>query len=185
MNLTAYLISAILSLPTYHEDAGEQLKAQKRAQTELIATAVAQAAENARGWPGSPRELAVLLLTVAWHETRFSLRIHEGRCRPYECDHGKARGLWQLHMHASLPRERWITVAGLDAESTLSAAREAAIALVRSRNWCSRYARGRDWVAPTLRAFAGRGCDGRLPDVDARVRTYRHLFALTAKPGAA
>jgi hypothetical protein len=185
VTLTAYLISAILSLPTFHEDIGEQLVAQKRAQAELIASAVAEAAEKSRGWPGSQRELAVLLVTIAWHETRFSLRIHDGHCRPYECDHGRARGLWQLHVHASLPRERWLTVAGLDPVSTLNGATEAATALIRSRHWCARQARGRDWVAPTLLAYAGRGCGGQLPDIDARVRTYRHLLALTARAGAA
>jgi hypothetical protein len=39
-------------------------------------------------------------------------------------------------------------------------------------------------VGPTLVAFAGRGCAGRLPDVEARVRTFRYLFALQPKPGA-
>jgi hypothetical protein len=124
VSLTTYLLAAISALPTFHEDVGEQFVAQKQAQAELIANAISDAAESVQGWPGSKRELAMLLLTVAWHETRLSLRIHEGRCRPYECDHGRARGLWQLHAHASLPHERWLTVAGLDAQSTLNAAAE-------------------------------------------------------------
>lgn len=184
MSLTTYLLMAISSLPTFHEDVGEQFSAQKRAQAELIANAISSAAESARGWPGSKRELATLLLTVAWHETRLSLRIHDGRCKPYECDRGKARGLWQLHSHASLPRERWLTVAGLDEQSTLIGASEAAQALIRGRHMCRKSSLGRDWVGPTLVAFAGRGCSGRLPDVDARVRTFRRLFAMQPKPGA-
>jgi hypothetical protein len=182
VSLTNFLLLAISSLPTFHEDVGEQLAAQKREQAALIASAISHAAENAEGWPGSKRELATLLLTVAWHETRLSLRIHDGRCKPFECDHGRARGLWQLHKHASLPRERWLTVAGLDEQSTQNGAAEAALALTRSRHMCRQ--RGSDWVASTISAYAGRGCSGGLPDLQARVRTYRMLFALRAKPGA-
>ena len=86
MNLTTYLILAISSLPMFHEDVGDQFAAQKRDQAVLIADAISHAAENTKGWPGSKRELATLLLTVAWHETRLSLRIHDGRCKPFECD---------------------------------------------------------------------------------------------------
>lgn len=183
MNLTAYILTAIASLPTFHEDVGDKFVAQKREQAQLIANAISRAAENAQGWPGSKRELATLLLTVAWHETRLSLRIHDGRCKPFECDHGRARGLWQLHTHASLPRDRWLTVAGLDEQSTLNGAAEAALALTRSRHMCRQ--RGSDWVASTISAYAGRGCAGGLPDLAARVKTYRMLFALRGKPGAA
>jgi len=182
VSLTTYLLIAISSLPTFHEDVGEQFAARKREQAQLIASAISRAAEGAQGWPGSKRELATLLLTVAWHETRLSLRIHDGHCKPFECDHGRARGLWQLHAHASLSRDRWLTVAGLDEQSTFNAASEAALALTRSRHMCRQ--RGADWVASTISAYAGRGCGGGLPDLDARVRTYRRLFALRAKPGA-
>jgi hypothetical protein len=185
VNLTAYLLAAIASLPTFHEDIGDELAVQKRAQAETIATAITQAVEKTPNWPGSKRELATLLLTVAWHETRLSLRIHDGHCKPYECDHGRARGLWQLHAHASLPRERWLTVSGLDLPSTVNGASEAALALTRSRYMCSKSARaGGDWVALTLLAFAGHGCSGHLPDMSSRVQTYRRLFALRPKPSA-
>ena len=182
MSFTTYILTAISSLPMFHEDVGDQFAAQKQQQAEIIASAISRAAENTRGWPGSKRELATLLLTVAWHETRLSLRIHGGQCKPFECDHGRARGLWQLHTHASLSRERWLTVAGLDAESTFNGAAEAALALTRSRHMCRK--RGVDWVAATISAYAGRGCGGGLPDLDARVRTYRRLSALREKPEA-
>ncbi len=185
MSLTAYILAAIQVLPTFHEDVGEDHVAQKRVQAHLIANAVAEVAGNARGWPGSPRELAALMLTVAYHETGFSLRIHDGHCKPYECDKGRARGLWQLHAHRSLPRERWLTLAGLDDAATRLSAQEAAYALVRSRRVCLSKIQGSDWVTPTLAAYAGRGCGGRLPDSAARLRTYRHLLSVVPKGGAA
>jgi hypothetical protein len=178
-------LAAIASLPTFHEDVGAALLAKKQAQAQVIAQAIADVAESAEGWSGRQRELATLLLTVAWHETRFSLRIHEGNCKPYECDHGRARGLWQLHVQPSLPREEWIHVAGLDVESTRLAAREAAKALSRSRNMCAGRARGTELIAQTLAAYAGAGCGGRLPDVEARVRTFRRLLMIQPKHGQA
>lgn len=184
MSLTTYLLTAIAALPTYKEDVGEHLAVQKHDQAQMIATAIDQAVEETRGWPGSKRELASLMLAIAWHETRLSLRIHDGRCKPYECDRGRARGLWQLHAHRSLPRERWLKVAGLNPEFTRNAASEAALALVRSRRMCAVASRGRDWVGPVITAYAGRGCGGRLPDLQSRIRTYRRLLTLTQRSSA-
>ncbi|MFZ5890898.1 MAG: hypothetical protein ACOY0T_07600 [Myxococcota bacterium] len=181
MSLTTYLLAAIATLPTFHEDVGPALVSKKQAQAQVIAQAISDVAESAEGWNGSKRELATLLLTVAWHETRFSLRIHAGNCKPYECDRGRARSLWQLHAHASLPKETWVGLAGLDVDSTRRAAREAAKALTRSRNMCSGRASGVELVAQTLSAYAGRGCARLLPDIDARVRTYRRLLLIQPK----
>ena len=181
MSLTNYLLAAIATLPTFHEDIGPQYAARKHAQAEVIAQAISDVAESAEGWSGTKRELATLLLTVAWHETHFSLRIHEGNCKPYECDNGRARSLWQLHVHPSLPRATWLGLAGVDVDATRRAAREAAKALTRSRNMCSSRARGVELVAQTLSAYAGRGCVRLLPDVDARVRTYRRLILIQPK----
>lgn len=181
MSLFNYLLAAIATLPTFHEDVGPAYVAKKHAQAQVIAQAISDVAESAEGWSGTRRELATLLLTVAWHETRFSLRIHEGNCKPYECDHGRARGLWQLQVHRSLPRETWIGLAGLDVDATRRAAREAARVLTRSRNMCSGRAQGVTLVAQTLSAYAGRGCTRLLPDIDARVRTYRRLLLIQPK----
>jgi hypothetical protein len=184
VSLTTYLLAAIASLPTFHEDVGEHMAAQKQEQAQMIAAAIDEAVQNSKDWPDSKRELASLMLATAWHETRLSIRIHDGRCKPLECDRGRARGLWQLQMHRSLPRERWLRVAGLSLEATRDAAREAAIALVRSRRMCAVATRGREWVGPTLTAYAGRGCGGRLPDINARIRTYRRLLSLAQRSSA-
>ena len=184
MSLTTYLLTAIASLPIFHEDVGEKFATQKHDQAQMIASAIEKAVEQSTEWPDSPRELAALMLTVAWHETRLSLRIHDGLCKPHECDNGRARGLWQLHVHRSLPRERWLQVAGFPPENTTRAAQEAAIALVRSRRMCAVATRGRDWLGATLTAYAGGGCGGRLPDVKARIKTYRRLLTLVQRSSA-
>lgn len=81
MNLLAWALAAVHLLPVYHEDRNEPHKASQLA---LIASAVAEAARN--------KEEAALLLTIASHETNLSYRIHTNRCRPLECDRGRARG---------------------------------------------------------------------------------------------
>ncbi|HYO94086.1 MAG TPA: hypothetical protein VER33_06215 [Polyangiaceae bacterium] len=183
MSLTAYLLTAIASLPTYREDIGPEFAEQKLQQSQMVAEAINEAVDGAENWSGTRRELATLMLTVAWHETRLSLRIHDGRCKPLECDRGRARGLWQLQVQRSLPREQWLKVAGFEPEPTRIAAREAVKMLVRSRRMCSVVTRGRDWVAPTLTAYAGCGCGGKLPDLNARVRTFRMLLNVTPEKG--
>jgi hypothetical protein len=40
---------------------------------------------------------ALLLLSVALHESAFRGDVDAGKCKPYECDHGKAFSMWQLH----------------------------------------------------------------------------------------
>jgi hypothetical protein len=64
-----------------------------------IAPEVAQAiATVAR----SPDE-AAFLASWAEHESHFQRRIADNFCRPFECDHGRARGLWQAHPQAAGP----------------------------------------------------------------------------------
>lgn len=154
----AWVLAAIGLLPVYHEDRAEPHKA---AQEALIAEAVASVARD--------REEAAMLLTVGSHETNFSYRIHTGRCRPRECDRGRARGPFQAHLN-SRDREEWLSF------GTLSGTRAAALAAVtdlrRARGLC----RGEpDEVLATFRAYAGRGCRGQLKDEAERVATYRRL----------
>jgi hypothetical protein len=167
----AWILTILLGWPVFHEDRG--VPEAKRAQLETVAQAVGDAADAQRGWPGSSRELAALMLTVAWHETHFSLRIGAGQCKPHECDQGRAHGYWQQHVRSTSSQAAWEQLAGLDAESTGIAAREAARALTRARLQCRRLERGRrNWVGLTLAAYAGRGCAGWFRGLDARVKTY-------------
>lgn len=103
-------------------------------------------------WRGPARDLALLLLTQAYYETRFAQHVHEGKCRVHlgECDGGKATSLWQLQAGAHLPKERWEKLSGTGLAATTHAAFEAGRALGRGRNYCgstvgaiSLYATGR------------------------------------------
>lgn len=103
-------------------------------------------------WRGDARQLAFLLLTQAYFETRLARHVHEGKCRVKqgECDGGRATSLWQLQAGAHLPKQRWEKLSGADLVSTTHAAYEASRALSRGRNHCgslsgaiSLYATGR------------------------------------------
>lgn len=89
-------------------------------------------------WYGSPKDLAFLLLTQAYFETRLAAHIHAGACRVKlgECDGGKAASLWQLHHGRQLSKERWKKLSGTSFPPTARAAYEAARALGRGRNHC-------------------------------------------------
>lgn len=114
---------------------------------------------------------ALLLLTVAHHETALSWRIAIGECRSNgECDGGRAWGLYQQHYNTfnslvwGMPDVRTQTL-------------EASRALNRAYRQCQ--VRGTplriDWVRRTLSAYAGRGCDSPWKGFDARVATFERL----------
>lgn len=183
------LLAAALALPAYYRD--REPPEDRRLRLETIARAVdiasaravcASEAECKPIWPGTRRELAFLLLTQAWYETRLASHIHRDECGPHECDayrkHGKilhrSKSLWQLQASNLLPREVWETLGGTDLESTTRAAWYAAQLLARHRWRCARDTR--HWVAPTVSGYARGGlCDW--PPAAARARLWKKLIS--------
>jgi hypothetical protein len=136
------VLNALKSLPTYFEDRGKS--DEKDAQLRTVAAAIHKAS-------GGDRQIAALLVVIAFHESALSLRIHAGACKANECDHGLAASLWQLHANGR-SLEEWATLAGQDPEATLKAATAAAQLLQALRHSCGRES------AYILTAFAGRRC---------------------------
>jgi len=142
------LLAALLSLRPFHADV--ETESERLARLTTISTAIAEAADLATCtgagarpgctplYRGDARELAFLLLSQAYHETRLARHVHEGRCRTEigECDSGRAIGLWQLQAGPHLPVAEWKTLAGSDLPATRRAALEAARALGRGLNYC-------------------------------------------------
>lgn len=134
-------------------------------------------------WPATQKmELAALLTTLGWWESRFSERVHKGRCAPYECDATKlpngvvihrARSPWQIQW-SPLVREDWPYMTNDSPLATFHAARAAVKVLASQRGGCGRYG---DWVYGTISGYAtgGRLCAWG----GARNRTafYRRLIA--------
>ena len=165
-----FILTALGLLPIAADD---RENPDKVGQLMVVADSV-RIASTYKRWPGTRRELALLLVTIGQHESAFAIRIGEGRCGPHECDrdrHGVARahGFWQLHLAATSTRARW------DAARTdvYVSAEEAARALTRARFVCAKT--GEDWLVGTVNAYAGRKCDAKWAGLGERVATYRRL----------
>lgn len=162
----AWTRAAVASLPIYHEDTDAPGKAD---QLDAIADAVARESLTA---PRPPREWAALVLTVARHESGLSSRIIADKCKPRECDRGRARGLGQVHKN-SLNAADWDAAPG----NIPVQVRLTSDALKRSYYLCSRS--GADWRAATLSAYAGQRCSARWAGLETRLATFERLVRVT------
>jgi hypothetical protein len=165
-----WLLTVLGLLPVCAEDRADE---NKGAQLVMVADSIRHASTYKR-WPGTRRELALLLFTVGHHESAFSMRIGRGEYRKGESDPdrngvARAHSFYQLHLAATSTKDRW------EAARTdiYVSAEEAARALTRARYLCAKP--GEDWVAGTISAFAGRRCDAKWAGLGERVATYRRL----------
>jgi hypothetical protein len=147
-----------MGLPVHHLEHEDTDARQARLQ--VIAAAVTDAAEQATCsssyrsaacsnlWPGPALDLGVLLITQAYEESRLAKNVHEGKCRPYECDpirigrsgeiKHRARSLWQIHRIGQV-EEEWEHMVGTDFTSTRAAAWAAAKVLSRGYRACGSF----------------------------------------------
>lgn len=160
------MLAAILSLPTFREDIDSPAKP---AQLEVLAAGIAQASV---GRPKPARDWAALVAAIAWHESGFSLRIHDGHCKPHECDRGRARGLWQNHKNL-YTAPHWDKLIGT--EHSALQAKIAADMLERSYWYCARS--GAPWLVGTINAYAGRACAAQWPGLQQRLATFARVRA--------
>jgi hypothetical protein len=119
-------------------------------------------AHNAR----TPVEAAFL---IAWGraESLFSERIIANDCRRWECDHGRARGAWQLH--AGAVGKDWAFLPG----NVELQARYAG----RMTRWALRQCPA-DPVRGGFRVLGGLGCDRELKGEQSRVETFRKVLVM-------
>lgn len=122
-------------------------------------------------WPKSQLpELAGLLLTTGYYESRLLKRIAAGRCRRDECDATKlpdgrvwhrARGLYQIQNSGLLPSGEWARLAGVREVPMHRSAYAAARILAASRARCARFG-GSDAFVATLSGYGtGMSCSWR------------------------
>src|SRR6266542_2922338 len=116
--LRILLFHLLMSLPSSKYTA--EAPPDREMRMHAIANAVTDASEkltsNKRMWPGPPRELALVLVTIAWHESGLDRDVHAGECKPFQCDPIHSRGepmrfraasLWQIHANAFVPQLMW------------------------------------------------------------------------------
>jgi hypothetical protein len=189
--LRALLFHLFMSLPasTHTPEAHEA----REARMHTVATAVADASEELtcykqdrckRRWPGPPQELALVLATIAWHESGLDLDVHAGQCKPHQCDpvhrrgqpvRHRAAGLWQIHSNALVPPPVWERLKGTGEEPTRLSALTAGRLAAGARGMCAYQHRGGDWVHMTFAAY-GTGSVCHKESAKLRVATF-HRFS--------
>ena len=184
MELFKWALLALNTLPPAYVDKHE---VGREARMGTIAGAVTEVAERAscsgayagtgcvRIWNGTSQELVALLLTKGWWESRVAKHVHEGRCKPDECDAivfkgvvvQRARSPWQRQRTAYSAPE-WNTMVGTSYVATRAAAWAATKVLVEGRRRCGGTSFG------TLSWYGRQRCvwDGALN----RNETYKKLM---------
>lgn len=140
MNLIKFITMVLLSMePSYSDKEPWDDRTQRM---EIVAKAIDKAAAQAtctdshateackRLWPGSKRELALVLVTKGYWESRFAKNVHEGVCRPYECDASRANGNivhrarspWQIQKTGLVTKEEYAKMKSSSLESTTMSA---------------------------------------------------------------
>lgn len=152
------LLALLLGLTPYHGDT--ETPAQREARLSVVAHAIADVTTRP--------ETAVLLVTLGEQETHYAQHIHEGRCRPHECDHGLSVSPWQVRLGRWLPRPAWEAMRDASRHGTTMAARQAMKALRMGWRLC-----GGPEGAFSVAARGGCGW----PGAPRRAHRYRTLLA--------
>lgn len=155
-----FVLAALLALPMFHRDPPGPAKDKQMA---AIADAISKEAKT-------PDE-AAFVLTLGWHESAYSLDVHEGRCPKKMCDPDRngvprARSSWQLHRNG-LDDATWTQMTGV--ENTPAQVHEAA----KRARWALRECRGD--VRGAFVILGGRGCSGTIPGIENRVATFQKI----------
>lgn len=150
---TELVLAMLLMLPPAYVDRDEEGRQERMG---VIADAVSQATERASCsgeyasekkcvaiWHGEPKQLAALLVTKGWHESRFAKNVHEGRCKKDECDPKMWRGVlvhaarspWQFQ-RTSYASDLWKHTKGAGLGATRNAAFVAARILSEGKKRC-------------------------------------------------
>lgn len=163
----AWVRTALGSLPVAKADRTPDRSALRESHLDQFAAEIARVSKSA---PRPPREWAALIATIGSHESNFDTDILANRCKPWQCDRGKARSVFQIHRLSYLA-EFWDASPGNVTAQVTMVDR----ALRRSLVTCARL--GVPYPASVFRAFAGRSCSWPLKDEAARVGTFNRLVS--------
>lgn len=125
-------------------------------------------------WRGRPEELAALLITIGYWESKFLARIGKGRCEKWECDaykgldgkiYHRARGYFQVQASTAITMYEWNNMWGSGEYRAFVASSTAARLLGRHHASCKT-------VQGAISGYATGGrCSWR--QAGARMTTYK------------
>lgn len=171
MTFIQYILLILLSLdPSYSDREPWDVRVQRLS---IIAQAIDDASSKAtcedsyaaptcqKTWGKSKKDLALLLVTKGFWESRFAKNVHEGKCAPLECDmevvrgvvYHRARSPWQIQRVPSLVSEseyKLMKTASL--EGTKTSANVATRYLVMGLNACHT-------IKGAISMYGGAGCN--------------------------
>ena len=189
MNLSAYVLATLMFLPPAYTDQSEVGRDERM---KTIASAVTSAVSRAscvgpyeeadckKLWTGAPEDLAALVVTKGWWESRYARNVHEGNCRSYECDpwsrngvvSHRARTPWQFQK-TSYSAPFWESMVGTGFEETRNAAWVASVILSRGHEACRSFQGALVWY--------GRGrCESKSKNLLNRYHTFQTLRRMQA-----
>jgi hypothetical protein len=188
MGLAQWVLMILLALPAAYTDRNEENRHERMAViadaiTEVCVRATCEGAYEGPScepiWHRSHRELAALLVTKGWWESRFASHVHAGKCKKDECDAVKtqygvihlARSPWQLQ-RTSFSEDVWDHMLGDDLSSTRNAAWAAARVLAYGMDQCHTPRGALSWYGAQTCQWQGAGN---------RYRTYERLMAMPEK----
>jgi hypothetical protein len=146
MATAAQILALLLSLQPYPGDKGESTEARE-----------ARLAPWAQALERYPADVQAAVITLGIHESHYAAYVTEGRCseRPKACDHGHAKGPYQLHS--------WCKADDPAGQTACAAS------LIQSS-----FRRCDTWAG----AFGAYATGGRCVALDARATTRQRIIAL-------
>ena len=146
------ILAAILTLMPAPSPKWDESQAEFRARMELISQAIADATQVAR--PPQRHQMAMAIVVTFWGESRFSPLVQSGEHRG---DGGHALCLGGNHQE-KLTEAEWLSLAGLDLESTTRCATVTAQRLKSAWWYCHGLNPKWSWPESLVLYGSGRTC---------------------------
>lgn len=154
MTFIKYITAILLSLQPNLSD--KETWEERSSRMEIIAHAIDDASSKAtcsenynledceKTWPGDKKQIALLLITQGYFESKFAKNVHERKCKPYECDSyrknghviHRARSLWQIQKTNLVSRDEYNKMKFFSKESTTLSANVAVRYLLTGMKSC-------------------------------------------------
>lgn len=184
MTFVEAIFAVLLTLPPPYVSTESQDA--YRARMTTIAEAVDVETKDVRGWNLGQTQLAAILLTIWWEESRFDPLVHAGEQHPvWTSDKGKSRCMGQVQASGLVPTPEWALLAGTDLTSTRRCAAATVRVFVAQFRRCvpGGQSASKASLARAIAAYGGRACRPE-PWAMARARTVETLLRRLRSPPA-
>lgn len=134
------LAVAVLSILLSFEPNATDTETQEEREVRLATTAQAISDTASRQTWVHPNNSAAIQISLAWFETRFGQKDHEGHCsRKDGCDKGLSRTMWQLWQGSWIPDKDKMDMIGTSLPATALASSWASTIFQKAYNYCKSY----------------------------------------------